>query len=89
MAERGKPRPTTPQAVTSTRKVIDVFEKYLDWCQKHRAGRTYEWYHDHLQSFLNHLGAAARMAVIDLKPFHVIEWADSHTDWSAAYRRRW
>jgi integrase len=87
MAERGRPRPTTQQTDEATIKVVEVFEKYLDWCQKHRAGRTYEWYHDHLQSFLNHLGVAARMAVPDLKPFHVIEWADSHADWSAAYRR--
>ena len=82
MAERGRPKPAAPQIDPATMKVVEVFEKYLDWCQKHRAGRTYEWYHDHLQSFLNHLGAAARMVVTDLKPFHVIEWADRHADWS-------
>ncbi len=50
--------------------------------------RTYEWYRDHLQSFLNHLGdVASSMAVADLKPFHVIEWVDAHADWAASYRR--
>jgi integrase len=48
--------------------------------------RTYEWYRDHLQSFLNAL-PDPRLAVADLKPFHVVEWADKHADWSAAYRR--
>ena len=87
MAERGRPKPAAPQTDTATMKVVEIFEKHFDWCQKHRAARTYGWYHDHLQDFLNHLGAAARMVVTDLKPFHVIEWADSHTDWSPAYRK--
>jgi hypothetical protein len=26
--------------------VAEVFDKYLDWCQKHRSARTYEWYRD-------------------------------------------
>lgn len=66
--------------------VPEILDKYLDWCQKHRALRTYDWYHDHIQSFLTSL-AEPGMAVADLKPFHVIEWADQHPDWSPAYRR--
>jgi integrase len=76
---------TSPQADGPL--VVEILDKYLDWCQKHRAGRTYEWYHDHIQSFLNSLAGAASMPVADLKPFHVIEWADKHPDWSNAYRR--
>lgn len=67
--------------------VAEILDKYLDWCQKHRAARTYEWYRDHIQSFLDSLAGAAAMPVACLKPFHVVEWADRHPDWSPAYRR--
>jgi len=68
--------------------VAEILDKYLDWCQKHRASRTFDWYRDHIQDFLNRKPEAARLAVAALRPFHVIEWADSHgDDWSPAYRR--
>ena len=67
--------------------VVEILDKYLGWCQKNRAPRTYDWYHDHIQSFLDALPAAATLSVSDLKPFHVIEWTDKHPDWSPVYRR--
>ena len=67
--------------------VPEILDKYLDWCQKHRAGRTYEWYLNHIQSFLDSLPGAATMAASALKPFHVIEWADRRRGWSNAYGR--
>lgn len=88
MAERG-----TMQSVPKTSPqndgplMVEILDKYLDWCKKHRAGRTYEWYRDHIQSFLDSLPDAATMRVTALKPFHVIEWADKHPGWSNAYRR--
>jgi integrase len=85
--------PAEPKAAGKTAVKADgltvaaILDKFLDWCQKQRAGRTYDWYRDHLQGFLNHLGASAGMEYADLKPFHVVEWADSHDDWSPASRR--
>jgi hypothetical protein len=38
--------------------VAELLDKYLDWCHRHRAERTYEWYRDHLQRFLDALPAA-------------------------------
>ena len=32
--------------------VAEILDKYLDWCQKHRAGRTFDWYRDHIQGFI-------------------------------------
>ena len=29
--------------------VVSVLDAFLDWCQKHRAPRTYDWYRDYLQ----------------------------------------
>jgi len=80
-----KPASTLPAGTGPA--VLDILEKYLDWCQKHRSDRTYEWYRDHIQSFLNTLPDAAAKEVPALKPFHVIEWADKHSGWSNAYRR--
>lgn len=87
MAERGKTQVVpqlSPQADGPL--VAEILDKYLDWCQKHRAGRTFDWYRDHIQSFLNSLSDAI-MPVAALRPYHVIEWADKHPDWSNAYRR--
>jgi integrase len=75
--------PVSPASLT----VAELFDKYLDWCQRHRAERTFAWYCDHLQNFLDHLGDRAQMVATDLRPFHVIEWTDRHEGWSAAYRR--
>jgi integrase len=75
-----------PARTASGLSVPELLDKFLDWTQKHKAKRTYEWYRDHLQSFLDHLGSRP-IAAADLKPFHVVEWADAHPGWSPAYRR--
>jgi integrase len=82
------PKPNSPRPpATDDPAVAGVLDKYLDWCLKNRARRTYDWYKDNIQSFLDSLPDAATMTVRSLKPFHVIEWADSHADWSSTTRR--
>ena len=54
--------------------LLAVFEVFLNWCQKHRAPDTYEWYRCRLAHFARkhpHLRAA------DLRPFHVQQWIDA------------
>jgi integrase/recombinase XerC len=91
MAER--PKPPNGQAAPANGEadgltVAEVFDKYLDWVKKNRAPRTAEWYQEHIQDFINFKPEVARLPVKELKPFHVVEWADSHGDrWSNAYRR--
>jgi integrase/recombinase XerC len=88
MAERGKTQNVPkPSQQAGGPLVAEILDKYLDWCQKHRAGRIFDWYRDHIQRFLDSLPDAAAVTVAALKPFHVIEWADKHPDWSPAYRR--
>lgn len=67
--------------------LAELFDKYLDWCQKHREKRTYDGYVWHLQKFLDHLKARATSPALDLRPFHVNEWLDGHPDWGQTYRR--
>ena len=57
-----------------------LFEKYLEWCQKHRAARTYAGYAWHLQAFCDHLKTARTLPALDLKPYHNADglaWATS------------
>src|SRR5262249_51217209 len=90
------PRPANrPDGLT----VADIFDKFLDWCEKHREPRTFEWYRDHIQDFLfwwrgrhqedpRNVPPSDRFPVSELKPYHVVEWADSHGEtWSKAYKR--
>ncbi len=62
--------------------VAEVFEKFLDWCSKNRAPRTYEWSRTHIQNFVNALKARkivpAEFPAEDLRPFHVNEWVDAN-----------
>lgn len=37
----------------------EVFDKFLGWCQQHRRPRTYEFYRERVQSFVDHLGPLA------------------------------
>jgi integrase len=81
-------QPVARKASSSGLTVAEIFEKYLDWCQKRRAKRTYEWYQDHIQSFCDSLDVkVADMPATSLKPFHVMEWADKNPDWGDNYRR--
>jgi integrase len=67
--------------------VCSIIDRFLEWTQSHRAGETYVWYQKHLQAFLNSLAGAARLAVDQLKPFHVHQWIDKKTTWGPSYRR--
>lgn len=57
---------------------------FLGWCEKHRAARTYDWYRNRCQGFLETIPAT--LAAYDLKPFHVQEWVDSH-HWDDGMKR--
>ncbi len=67
--------------------VAEVFDAFLDWCQKHLAARTYDFYAEYLQDFLTRT-RTGRLPAARLKPLHVIAWADEHIGvWSPTTRR--
>jgi site-specific recombinase XerD len=85
----GKPADAAPHLPSTTSNgllVADVFEKFLEWCQKNRSPHTYEWSQNHIQSFLDSLDDK-RLPVDILKPFHVQDWVDSKGDWGPNHRR--
>ncbi len=67
--------------------VAEVFDKFLEWCEKHRAATTYEWFHSRIQQFINFRKIPASMPTARLKPFHVVEWIDKHPTWGNNFRR--
>ena len=81
------PPPPTTSAEDDGTSVAEVIEKYLAWCQQERAPRTYEWYTNHLQSFVETLPDPKTFPVDSLKPHHVDSWVKSHPTWGAMHRR--
>ena len=71
-------------AASNSPKAIEVLDKFLAWTKANRAERTYDWYRDHIQSFIDSL-SNQQLAADALKPFHVTEWVKP--DWSATYQR--
>ena len=66
--------------------VAALFDKFLDWTQRHRAAATYDWYLKYTQDFVNSL-ADPHMPGVAVRPFHVTEWADGHTGWGDTCRQ--
>jgi len=67
--------------------VAELFEKFLDWCQKRRAPRTYADHKQRIQLFLDEMPGVASLPATSLRPFHVIEWVDKHPTWGDSCRR--
>jgi site-specific recombinase XerD len=87
-ADTGTPKSSAATPATSNgMTVAEVFDKYLDWCQKHRSPRTYEWTQKHIQQFCTHLGKACHTTFGELRPFHIVEWVDKKTTWGANQKR--
>ena len=75
---RDRSEPATNDAVVS------ILDEFLDWCQKHRAPRTYDWYRDYLQSFAHSIPRG--LSVELLKPIHVQQWVDAQPGWGRGKR---
>ena len=82
------PRPASHggNAATAGMTVSEVLDKFLDWTEKHKAAADLRVV-SRPPSELPESPRQSRMAVSDLRPFHVVEWVDKHPDWSPAYRR--
>ena len=51
--------------------VLAIIDAFLEWTKRHRASRTYEWYLQRCQWFVQTIPA---LTVAQLKPFHVQQW---------------
>jgi integrase len=75
--------PEAPKPTGDLPAVV-VIDHFLDWCQRHRAKRTYDWYLDYLQSFARTLPRG--IATSKLRPFHVQQWVDAQPGWKTGKR---
>ncbi len=78
----GRPKPVAAPVTADT--VLSVLDAFLDWCQKHKAGRTYDWYRDYLESFAKTIPPSLTTA--QLKPYHVQQWLDANPGWKTGKR---
>jgi integrase len=63
---------------------VEIADRFLDFCKEHRAGSTYGWYREKLQLFAAEV--AGRLAVDQLRPYHLDDWFAKHPNWSSGTR---
>jgi integrase len=61
-------------------QAIEILDAYLDWCEKHKAARTYAWYRENIQKFSDAL--PEHLKVTDLKPYHLTRAMDGYAHWA-------
>ncbi|MEO0529365.1 MAG: hypothetical protein AAF266_02185 [Planctomycetota bacterium] len=64
-----------------------VCDEFLEWTQKHRAPRTYDWYVDRLGSFARSL-ESKNLRAAEVRPLHIHRWIDAHPGWGATTQRQ-
>ncbi len=62
--------------------VVAVVDQFLDWVQRRKAPRTYEWYHRHLQNLTAEL--PRDLTVAKLRSNDVTQIIDAHDEWSSS-----
>ena len=72
------------QKAVQSDSVLAIVDAFLEWTSNHRASRTYDWYRDRLQRFVDTI---PNLTVRQLKPFHVQKWVDAHPTWSDGHKR--
>jgi len=76
------------QSVQATDTFLSVCDAFLDWTQKNRAERTYIWYVQRLQSFVDYMRTIdPKISADRVPPYHVVKWLDSHATWGPTTRR--
>jgi integrase len=65
--------------------LAEILDAFLEWCKANRAIRTYEWYLNRCQQFLNFLPKGIEIA--QLKPYHLQRWIDSYKGWAPGNKR--
>jgi len=84
MATQTPPEKNSSQL--SVHLAVELIDLFLQWTAQHRAPRTYDWYKEHLQNFIDSL-PDKRIKTENLRPFHIQQWADAHESWGDTYKR--
>jgi integrase len=63
-----------------SRLVVELLDAFLECARKNKATRTYSWYKEKLQRFVDTIPAT--LTIADLKPYHVTRATDRYPHWS-------
>ncbi len=55
MAQRDDDNPTATPALSKNPAVAAILDEFLEWTYRHKAARTYAWYRENIQRFLDGL----------------------------------
>ena len=80
----GRPKADPPPIRTDT--VLAVLDAFLDWCQKNKASRTYDWYRDYLESFARTMPAGLTIGHSETLSGIVQQWLDANPAWKTGKR---
>lgn len=79
MAQPPGVRDTAP-VLSKNPLVASILDEFLEWVKRHKAPRTYAWYRENIQKFLD--GIPKGLTVADLKPFHVTKSMERFPHWA-------
>jgi integrase len=60
--------------------VVEILDEFLEWAAKHKAPRTYAWYKENIQRFIERIPPG--LTVAELKPFHVTRVMNEFAHWA-------
>jgi hypothetical protein len=83
--------PSSPNDASCDKSLVaEMCDEFLEWSQKHNAPRTYEWYRNHIQSFVSFERDGQKfgtLAIDAFKPIHVEWWVDAHPTGGTSHQR--
>ncbi len=79
MARPPEERPADTATAPPT-LVVEILDAFLDWASRNKAARTYAWYRENIQPFVDRIPAT--LAVAELKPYHVTRAMADFPHWS-------
>ncbi|MEW4569551.1 tyrosine-type recombinase/integrase [Tautonia sp. JC769] len=72
--------PPAPAADAPPTLAVAILDAFLEWCKQHKAPRTYAWYRENIQRFVDRIPAT--LAVAELKPYHVTRAMADFPHWA-------
>lgn len=70
--------------VVASGTIWEVFDDFLEWTEKNKAPRTYDFYRQRLQWFKD---AQPNIPTEQLTPDEVYKWLNAHPNWSDTFKR--
>ena len=74
------PAPVQAFATGPDAEAVQVMDAFLEWCQKNKAPRTYEWSRENIQRFATALPSGLK--VTELKPYHLTKAMEPFSHWA-------